>query len=191
MVVVAVATIGLWIDDWRLRGRLENVTAEYVSLGERERGARQVSEIERARADRLSEALEQLQSRQQPGRAFPTSAGSVAALSLTPGFTRTNERLPELAIEDGISIALLELGVDIPEAVGSYRVVIETADGREVLRQDATRPSPAKPDVAVVIAIAASGFEAGDYIVRLQQQTPSQFENLHTYRFRVVKGAVQ
>jgi hypothetical protein len=190
--LVVIMSIGLVVDNWRLRSRLENAAVEQASLSERERGARQVSETERARADRLSDALQQLQSKTPPGsEPFPPIGGSIVALSLTPGSTRTNENLPQLTIGRGVSMAFLELGLDVPETVGSYRVVIETPGGREVWRQDATWPSATKPE-SLVVAVSASTFEVGTYVVKLLQRTPSkQVENLHTYQFRVVRGAVQ
>ena len=192
LVAAAIVAVGLLVDDWRLRTRLERLAAEYAALSEREQDVRQLSEAEQARANRLSETLQQLQSTsgQLNGR-FQTDAGSVVALSLTPGLARANESAPELVIRRGFSTALFELGLDIGESVGNHRVVIETADGREVWRQDATW-LPSATQVAVVVAIDVSVFEAGDYIVRLQERTPSaQVENLHTYRLRVVRDATR
>jgi hypothetical protein len=192
LAVVALISIGLLVGDWRLRARLESASAEYSASTERERRARQAYEAERARADRLAEAVQRLQSTSRPaGERFSTIAGSVVALSLTPGVTRA-QSAPELAIPRGVSIALLELGLETSEPPGSYRVTIETPGGGEVWRQDASGPSPTALEGAVVLAVAVSAFEAGDYIVRLQRRTPSELvETLHTYQFRVVREAVR
>ena len=189
-VIVATALV---VDDWRVRGRLERLTDDYGSLTKREQDARQVSEAERARADRLSEALRQVQSKGRPvSEQLPTLAGSVAALPLAPGLARADGTAAELRIRRGVTIALFELALDNAESVRSYRVVIETADGREVWRQDTSGFPPAGAQAAVVVAVDAATLEPGAHIVRLQQRTPSaQAETIHTYQFHVVRDAGQ
>ena len=191
LAAAAIVSIGLVVDEWRLRVRLDRLTADYASLTEREQQARQASESERVRADRLSDTLQEIQSKPGPAtEPFKTLAGSVAALSLTPGLARANAAAPQLTIPRGVTIALFELAVDAAEPVGSYRVVVETADGREVWRQETSGLTPGGSQAAVVAAIDASTFGAGDYIIRLQRRTaPESAETIHTYQFHVVRDA--
>jgi hypothetical protein len=188
LLVVVVTSTGLLVDDWRARTRLESVAGQIGLLTEKEQRSRQTSEAERARADRLSEQLRRSQTRGvRAGESFPTTAGAMVALSLTPGLVRASEAVQELAIRRGTSIILLELAFDAPETVDSYRIVLETADGRELWRHDATGSRSGTPNGAISIALAPSTFDSGEHVMRLQRRTQrGVLETLYTYQFRVV-----
>lgn len=111
----------------------------------------------------------------------------VATFVLIPSLTRNSDETPTLTIEASVDVRL-QLQIEAGD-YGSYRVVLRTADGDEVWRQDRVKPERTASGAAIVVTLPASRFSSQDYTIRLSGITPAgEVEEVSGYSFRVKRG---
>lgn len=115
-----------------------------------------------------------------------TRPAAIATFVLMPTATRGSDSTPTLNL-DGFSDVRLQLEL---EASGHprYRVVVRTADGREVWREESLRAERSAIGQSVATTIPAARLADDDYVVRVQGLTGSDVEELSGYAFAVRRG---
>jgi hypothetical protein len=116
----------------------------------------------------------------------PTNSGRpapIATFVLTPNATRTTADMPTLAIETGADVRL-QLELEAAD-YASYRVVVRTADGREIWRQDGLKATPSPSGPGLVTSVPAGRLADDDYTVRVAGITAAGDVNeVSGYTFR-------
>jgi hypothetical protein len=116
-----------------------------------------------------------------PPRTGPTV---IATLVLLPVATRGSDPAPTLNL-DAASDVRLQLVLESGR-YASYRVVVRTAEGRDVWRDDGLREGPSASGQSVATTIPAARLADDDYIVRLEGMTGGgAAEELSGYAFRI------
>jgi anti-sigma factor RsiW len=113
-----------------------------------------------------------------PGAASPVPGPEVPAPSrpevppirvvtfvLLPSLTRNSDETPTLTIAQDVDVRL-QLSLE-PGDYDTYRVVIRTADGDEIWRQDGLKTVRASSGEALVITLPGARFSDQDYTIRV------------------------
>jgi hypothetical protein len=123
---------------------------------------------------RLSEQLANLQSQ----------AARAVSFVLTGGLVRDGGTVQTLQIPAGTETVRLTL--PISDSYVSYRVVIQTPDGKTVWRGDAAPTVPGAK--SLLVTVPARAFVSGDYILSVTGVTASgRSETAADFSFRVKK----
>jgi len=115
---------------------------------------------------------------------FPAT-NAVAALTLFPGVTRSNNVLPELKIAPNTALARFSLAL-ADSSFSSFRVTLASADGREIWSEDRISSSTVPDGRVIVSFVPAQLLTDGEYsftLAGLPQTGPA--ENLGRYVFKV------
>ena len=163
------------------RQALERRSAEQQSATDQHNAellrAREQQERDRKLIEELERALTQ---GEQPNSQRPAA---VATLFVFPGLTRGGEG-HELVVSPGVSKIKLELGLETVD-YASYRAVIKTAQGAEILRQAGLKPRSSRAGKLVALEFPARHFPPGDYTVLLSGIAPTGAEPVNDYAFRI------
>jgi hypothetical protein len=117
----------------------------------------------------------------QPPPAIPTA---IATFVLLPTATRGSDPTPTLN-PDAASDIRLQLVLESGR-YASYRVLVRTAEGREVWRADGLKAGPSASGLSVAATIPAARLADDDYVVRLEGMTVGrEAEELNGYVFRI------
>jgi hypothetical protein len=173
----------------RARQELRRLEAEKTVVSRRERDLeRQIAEArghdsrlaqelarERAEKERLAQELASLQAR---------SAKSVS-FTLIAGLVRDSGTLQTLRIPSDAANIRLTLPVADP-SYASYHAVIQTPEGKEIWRGEATRQISGK---SLMVVVPSQALQPGDYILSLTGTTASgRPEPAADFSFRVKKS---
>jgi hypothetical protein len=129
---------------------------------------------QRARADQLTTDLNEARSQQTPGPGGPSQTESLfATLMLTIGNERGGEVPPAARLviapqTKRVRLVLHLVDNDYPH----YTVVVQSAHGQQVFKQDNVQANGKRGATLVVLA-PASKFSSGDYILTLRAVTVS------------------
>lgn len=179
LLVVGLATV--LIENRRLDGRFSRLAVQIQELQEESRVARAQAAEERARAER---AETELDVRQDRGRAGDGARPRIAALSIAPGVMRGSGGLPEVALNTGTEVLVLEIAVEESTRLASFRITLER-EGRRVWTQDVLgamrRPTPG----AITVPVPAGVLQSGEYAVRLDRLPRQTTAPSYSYYFRV------
>jgi hypothetical protein len=179
-----------YIERARLTGQIANVQKEaqtdHASLRQRERElASRNQEIEKEIADvsqrneRLKAELEQLRRREQ------ATPSTVLSYLLAPASVRSGKAPPQttISLSAGKARMLMELNND---HYASYQVIIQTVEGREILRRRTRKVRFGKDLAFATLRVNAGDLTKADYILILFGQTADgRSEEIDRYFFRV------
>ena len=119
------------------------------------------------------------QSREEPGSA-------TLAITLRPGLERDSGEIKRVILAGGVSTVQLQLELSRDE-YQSYRAVLQTDDGREVLSADKLKPESLANGRVVTLSLRASRLVRGDYQIKLSGSDPGgRLEEIGKYHFRVI-----
>ena len=179
-----------YIESARLAGQIANVQkeaqTEHAFLRQRERElASRNQEIEKAIADvsqhneQLKAELEQLRRREQ----FTPS--TILSYLLAPASIRSQKGPPQstISLSAGKARLLMELYNNL---YASYQVIIQTVEGREIIRRRTNKVRFGKELAFATLRVNAGDLTKGDYILILFGQTADgRSEEIDRYFFRV------
>jgi hypothetical protein len=113
--------------------------------------------------------------------------GTVLAVELVPGRTRGDEETKQITVTAGTNTVQLQLRIPNDVAHQAYRAILQTTDGREILRQENIRPDPASND-RVICPIPANLLKPSDYDLKLSgRNQQGEYEDVSRYYFRVTR----
>jgi hypothetical protein len=113
--------------------------------------------------------------------------GKALAVELVPGISRGEEGIKQITVPTDIATVQLQLKVSNISAYQTYRAILETANGREISRQDDLRSDPAFKE-RIISLIPADLLKPGDYSLKLSGlNRQGEFEDVARYNFRVTK----
>jgi hypothetical protein len=109
----------------------------------------------------------------------------VATFVLVPGLTRDGGQTPSLTIARDTDVRF-ELTLE-PGDYDSYRVVLQTADGAEIWRQDGSRIVRTASGDAIVVTLPGARFSDDDYIIRVAGVSPrGEADEVASFYFRTM-----
>jgi anti-sigma factor RsiW len=111
----------------------------------------------------------------------------VATFVLLPSLTRNSDETPTLTIARDVDVDVrLQLSLE-PGDYDTYRVVIRTADGDEIWRQDGLKTVRASSGEALVITLPGARFSDREYTIRVGGVSAGgEVEETAGYYFRVL-----
>ena len=116
---------------------------------------------------------------------------AVASVVLRAGMVRGGGKAPALVLSPATMWAELHLELEPDGRMPShdrYQVVIETADGNEVLRQQGVRRIGGTAAPSVLVRIPATRLNQRDYVVLLSgENADGTRQYLRGYSFRVTR----
>jgi len=188
--LLAFGAVWSYIGGSRLTRRIADVQkeaqTELAFLRQRERAlASRNQELEkeiadvRQRSETLKTELEQLRRQRQ------ASAPTVLSFLLAPALVRGEKAPPQVTIPllTGEARLLMELG---DKDYANYQVIIQTVEGREILRRRPGKVGFGKNRQYATLSVKAGDLTRGDYILILFGQTSDgKSEELDQYFFRV------
>ncbi len=184
-----VVSVGLWYVAESRRTARESAQAE-AARAEQDRRER---ELQAARSTRPAEptAPSAPDARTAPVAPIAPVAPDAPVRSVTlalavgPGVRASDTASPALlVIPPGTEEVRLQVSLrehDYP----SYRVVLRAIGGAEIFRRSDIKPTAAGSLASFTLAVPASRFDAGDYILTLQGATGGEFEDLSQSLFQV------
>src|SRR5262249_30090505 len=108
-------------------------------------------------------------------------------LAVSPGIPRSPGESHILPLSSEISTALLLLKTG-RGSYASYSIVLETAEGKQILKRDGLKAVSTASGRVVPVSLSSSAIQRGDYILRLFGTSPEgQTEEIDAYSFRVVR----
>ena len=179
-----------YIEEVRLSGRIANLQkeaqTEHAFLNQRERElASRNQEIEKAIAD-VSQHNEQLKAELEQLRRWGQSTPSTFhSYLLAPASIRSQKGPPQstISLSAGKARLLMELYNNL---YASYQVIIQTVEGREILRRRTNKVRFGKELAFATLRVNAGDLTKGDYILILFGQTADgRSEEIDRYFFRV------
>lgn len=124
------------------------------------------------------------QSREEPSSA-------TLAITLRPGAERDTGEIKRVTIAASVSIVELHLELSRDE-YQSYKAVLQTDDGREVLSTDQLKPESFANGRVITLSVHARSLARGDYQIKLSGLDPGrQFEEVGKYHLRVIATSSQ
>ena len=176
----AVVLVGIvsWqaVQSSKLRSRVNELEAEKGSRLQREQALASALAAERARADGLSNQIQQ------------GATAAVASLTLMAGGLRGESARPEIAIAPSAQIARIEVQLEPKDRYPRYLAELRTQRGDEVLTFGNLREQHGPQARSVVLEVPASVLSGGDYELTLKGGSPGRpFEDIGYYRFSVRK----
>jgi len=182
--------VWLYIERVRLTGQIANVQKEpqteraFLKQRERELASRN-QEIEKEIAD-VSQRIEQLKAEleqlRRRGQAIPST---VLSYLLAPASVRSDKAPPQSTISLSAGKARLLMELD-NNPYASYQVIIQTVEGREILRRRTGKVRFGKDRAFTALPVKAGELTMGDYILILFGQTSDgRSEESDRYFFRV------
>jgi hypothetical protein len=188
--LLTLSAVWSYVERVRLTGQIasgqKEAQAERAFLKQRERElASRNQELEKEIADvsQRSESskteLERLRLRRQ------ASAPTVLSFLLTPAPVRDEKAPPQttILISAGKARLLMELDGDV---FANYQVIIQTVEGREILRRQAGKVRLGKDRAFATLPVKAGELNLGDYILILfSQVADGRSKEIDRYFFRV------
>ena len=179
-----------YIERARLTGQIANVQkeaqTEFAFLRQREQElASRNQEIEKAIAD-MSQRNEQLKAElEQLRRRGQSTLSTVLSYLLAPASVRSGKAPPQTTIP--LSAGKARLLMDLyNNHYASYQVIIQTVEGREILRRRTGKFRFGKDRAFATLRVSAKDLTKGDYILILFGQTSDGgSEEIDRYFFRV------
>lgn len=200
--LLALVLLAVWLaaQNSRLRKQVEQLQATQTPTPISRQDLEEQLAAERLRSEKLSDELREQERRMEEARKIqetkeesppptrkdpPLRNAAVVAFTLTPGLVRESGSLKKLSVPPGTSELLIRL--DLAEGdYQSYRVVLKTLDGRELLSRQGLRA--ASGGKYVPVSIPAQLISPNDYQILLLGVTPSgEAEDISSYYFRVLK----
>ncbi len=200
VLVLAVGSAFLYVDNRRLSGRIEQARGEREALIGRSRSneveaERKSQTLEeeiaalRSRGGEMEAAIHQkeqelatLKRAAQPNRPAP-SIGEIATFILSPGLTRGTDE-PEKILISGTSRTIqLQLALEKPESYRGYVAEIRTARGNLVLSRSLPAAQQTSFGQAVSLTAPASQLPIGEYEIALKGASEGKLEAVGYYYF--------
>lgn len=189
-VLLAVGGAWLVVDTARLKRELAQSQAERATLAQSEERLRQQVDDERARREVLTQQLNEarLQGADETDRteSSPLSP-AIATFMLAAGLTRDASGAQTLNVPRDatqVRLQLLFRPTD-PLADSTYRAVLRTVEGRDVLRRDGLKAQAR--GAARIITLPAAALADGTYIVTLDGRAAGDYETVAEYAFTVAR----
>ena len=159
----------------------EQVQSAQGQLGQREsETSKLATELQRERF-RRTQLQEEIARLQQP-------SATIISFVLFPGTTRDLSESGAVGIPKGAEWIGLSLALEREGQYKSYQVTIQMVGGKEIWRQDKLLPAQKDSGRSIAVAVPASLFSSGDYLLTLKGITPKgASENVDDYFLRVVK----
>ena len=170
------------------------LTTQNRRLGDELRIAREQHRVaidaERARTDLLArEARRQQAARTATEDALTAMqrAGPVAVVVLSPGVLRDASGSAVVHVSARTGVVLLQLQLDDSQHA-SYRVRVRTVDNVDIWQQELSKPATPLSTSSLAVAVPASLFASGDYLVMLQGRIrDGGLEDLRSYYVRIAR----
>jgi hypothetical protein len=207
LLLAVVGASSLVVKSWRLRSQLEEARAQEAKAMaqgqqlereialERERNQQLADDLTRQQGQRenLEQELANLKDRaaQKPETAStlrpPISLASFVQLSLLPGLTRDAGGMQKLSIRAGVTEVRVRLSLPADD-YNSYRAMLRTAEGQELLTRDGLKARTARRSRIVSFSIPAKLLKRGDYQFKLSGIAAGEDSvEVNTYTFRVAQ----
>ena len=190
LLLLIAGVIWFAVDSRRLHQEVARNEAERAAQQQRERDLQQQLASERTRADQLASELDRVSSSRPTANPTPTPTGpatpAFATLVLNFSGVRGAESGPAamLNIPSGTEEARIQLNLRDNE-YSAYSVTVQSADGKQVFKQDGLR-SRNKTRASLSVVIPANKLSNGDYILTLKGITSSgELEDVSKSLFRV------
>lgn len=115
------------------------------------------------------------------------SSHSVFTFVLTPGLTRGTGEIKKIVVSDDVETVQIQLELGETEPL-SYRVNIETDEGRSIFQTDELKPEVTDARRVVTVNVPAKLLTPGDYQAKLKRLTAGgELEEIERYYFRVAR----
>jgi hypothetical protein len=114
---------------------------------------------------------------------------SVMIVALASGLTRGDGNLRRVKVPPATSVVRLRLELDPrSDDYESYRAVLQSASGQELLNRDGLRAGVSARIKMVVLDVPARLLKRDDYYLRLSgQNSEKEFESAGSYSFRIIE----
>ena len=110
----------------------------------------------------------------------------VVTATLRSGLLRDSGEIERITIPDRASTVRLRLELATSDHK-DYRILVETDEGREILREDSLKTEAIKSGMAVIVEIPASRLDPGDYRIKLEGLGEGgRIEGVGSYYFRIL-----
>jgi hypothetical protein len=163
---IAVVALGIALFGWRdHRWREQIGRLERAQQAATQRGERLSRQVEAGRAE-VANLRQQLESavRTSPLGELPRVATTLAQLVLRPGLLRQPSAVPELVLAAPVSE--VELALELPgERYASYRVALETPEGRSLWRSERLVASVREGRPVLAVRLPSRVLGDGTYVV--------------------------
>jgi hypothetical protein len=126
--------------------------------------------------------------RQPEPRNGNTAPGpAILSLLVVPGFDRSAGGANDLIIGPQTQTVRLQLALEA-DNYQSYRAVLRSVEGREILDRRGLKVRSTKPGSFVLLELPASAFPVGDFILTLSGTTSQgEVEDVHKYFLSIIK----
>lgn len=119
----------------------------------------------------------------------PLVGSVILSIPLTPGATRDSGEIRRVVVTAGVSAVQLELEL-ARDDFQTYRAIVETDEGREILTANQLKAEVAGNRRVVIVTLHAGLLARGDYHVKLSGSAPDgKSEEVGKYYFRVIPSA--
>ena len=191
--VLVIVVGGLWfiLETARLRNQVEQIQAERAEILKREQELHQRIAEQGANSERLAAELQRERSErelleQETARAQQSALNTVA-FTLIPGLVRGADEPRKLIIPRGAELVRINLDFEQGD-YKNYRAVLETVDGKRILRSGPLITRSNKSGKIVTLELPARLLTKGDYIVMLSGVSAGgNLEPVDEYYLDVVK----
>lgn len=175
-----------------LRSRISLIESEQLTWQEQERVLREQNVIQQEQLNQLTEQLEQeklmIAQLQEDIRDSRLPLPSVISFELFAGLTRSAEDQNPLILFPNTRIVELQMEIPVKKVYQNYVVVLETVEGREILRQQGLQPLDTPRGKFAVLLLPASTLFSDTFILTLQGMiAPEETEVISTYTFDLLK----
>jgi hypothetical protein len=196
MLILIAGTVVLLAENARIRKRIHEQQATPTKAEEE---LRHLLEEQIARNDELMRQLQESQSEasrikqelarleQANGRHQQSPTSRIASLILAPGSVRDSGEINRVALSTGIQLLNLEL-ILVGEGDQSYRIKVQTVEGRDIWRQGNLRLRQRSGEKIVMAAVPANQLPEGDYLITLSAAKGGRvYKEVATYYLTILR----
>jgi len=116
----------------------------------------------------------------------PSGTGKIWAVELTPGLSRGDGEIKQISVPSGTDTVQLDLKVASTERYQRYRAILQTPEGREILRRDSLTAVFTAGSGTLSFQVPVNLITSGDYSIKLSGLNQSgEYDDLGRYSFRV------
>jgi hypothetical protein len=184
-VIAVLATVTI-----RLNRQIHTLQAERAETARQDQQRRVEVADERQRVEQLAAELQQARAtslRMQRSFEMLQRSGSIVTLVLSPGILRDTAAPPRIIKRPETTLVVLALQL-ADEGYDSYRVTVRAVLGKEVWRQELSKPVPQESTGLLMVSLPAATLTAADYVLTLQGRARNQqFEDVGSYHWQVLK----
>jgi hypothetical protein len=191
----AVALVYLMVVQRHMRGDVENLRGErnqaQQQKGRQEQTAQQEQAVQRERIQQLEQELAEARQQQEQNRtkseSSKTTGTVLASLILTPALRSSDVKPDSLTLTAVARTVTLIAPLPKEERIASYKAVLQTTEGKDVLEQDGLRPQPSNGLRVVRLSLPAARLTSESYKLTLQGKAADGIEIAQDYYFNVVR----